>query len=412
MICPICLNKSTDRDDLEIHVKKHGYDDIQTDILLAYNANHKSLIENVQIPDLSICLRDDRYKTINSYFNTIYSFMLPSEFEYDSLLVKKSYHDILALYKDILCARLFDLKLLIDSEPKKSISIYKFEFTSLYELLDDLLLLKEEAKEIQHQKKFPFVRIDGSTFYFSWDNIEFENGKVVVHIPNTSKHYTFKNNFASVLYNIINDYFFKVKYKDKYFSIFFENEHQINRTKSSIYQLEELLKLEQINITDSLQKLEIMKNGLLKIEKTLPLNKYKIKKSEYKKFDKNEFIKAAISYCSENDNVFVIQENNNGKLEQNVMIEYIRRNYIHVLVENEELNRSAHLYIFEKNSIDHLQKLYGFYFSDKENKRMHILTNRDVLKEELNAVSRIRVLRHHNMVTYKENIQHYLYMLG
>lgn len=407
-ICPICLKKEQDLASLEKHLLQHGYDTLQVELILTYNKKYKSLIDHVSLPDLSMCLLDERYKNIKKYFDTIYSFLLPSLLEYKELNVNKTYSEMIELYKDILCSRLYSLKLIMDNEVDKILTMSRFEFTALYELLDDLLLLKGEAEELHNRQTLSSVRFEGKSIYFSWDNIEFQNRKVVVYISEKNKYYSFYLESSSVLWNLVKDYFFKAKYKDRYFSICFKNDQEIDKESSTVCRLEELLKLEQTNITESICKMQLRNDRQLKFENHHPLQKYKIKKDDYPRYAKNDFIKAAISYCSAEDNVFVIQENNNGKTEQNVMIEFVRKKYIHVLVENENTNRSAHLYIFDKTSTDHLERIYGYYFSDKENKRLHIRQNGDILKNQLNTASRIRVFNHKSMTKYKENLQHYL----
>jgi len=109
--CPICLFKESNKVSLENHIKLHGYDDLQVEIILEYDPKYKGLIENVKYPNLSISQKDVRSADLKKAYKSIYNFLLPTEFEYHQLKVKKSYVDLLLLYKDILSSKLYLLKL-------------------------------------------------------------------------------------------------------------------------------------------------------------------------------------------------------------------------------------------------------------------------------------------------------------
>lgn len=260
-------------------------------------------------------------------------------------------------------------------------------------------------------KEYPKARFKDGTVYFSWDNIEFQKGNIIVHIYETNKSYSFKNKFSQVLLNIVKDFFFKIRFPEKLFSINFENSERINLKHSSIYKLEEILKVEQKNISDSLIKYEIRKNREQSKDEIIHLPKIQLKPTDFKK-EKNIYIKLAVDSCSTSDNIYSIKENNNGKTEHSLVFEFNRKNHTYVLVENENINRSALLFTFNKKSKDHIEKIYGFFFSEKENKRLLMRKEKDVLKNEFDMALKIRVLNHNNYLKYKEHLMHYLYRLG
>lgn len=412
MICPICLHKEQDKTNLENHIKLHGYDDLQVDILLEYEPKYKGLIDNVNYPDLSFSQNDERCSDLKRAYKSIYNFLIPSEFEHHKLKVKKSYFELLLLYKDILSSKLYLLKTTIDKEIHKKISLQKFSFLALSEQYEDLktIIKNIQAESTSEKVEFPRAKFKGGTVFFSWDNIEFENGKVIVHIYETKKHYSFKNEYSQTLLNIVKDFFFKVRFPDKIFTIHFDKIDLINHKSSTIHKLEEMLKVEQLNITQSIRKLEIRKEREI-LDQVLSSDKVLLKPSDFK-YEKNKFIKLAVQYCLPQDHIYSIKENNNGKEEHSLVIEYVRKNYTHVLVENENINRSAHLFTFNNDSQDHIEKIYGFFFSDKENKRLLMRQAKVELKQELNTALKIRVLNHNNYQKYKGHLEHYLYMLG
>jgi len=412
MICPICLHRESDQLSIENHVKLHGYDDLQLDVLLDYEPKYKGLIDNVNYPDLSYSENDERSADLKRAYKSIFNFLIPSEFEYHKLKVKKSYIELLSLYMDILSSKLYLLKTSIDQEVNKKISLQKFSFLALSDLYEELktIINNIQAESTSKNIEFPKAKFKGGTVFFSWDNIEFENGKVIVHIYETKKHYSFKNKYSQTLLNIVKDFFFKVRFPDKVFSIHFDEMDTINHKSSTIHKLEEMLKVEQLNISQSIRKLEIRKERA-KLYNTPTSIRVKLEASDFKN-EKNKFIKLAVKSCLTQDNIYSIKENNNGKEEHSLVIEFVRNNYTYVLVENENLNRSAHLFTFHKDSEDHIEKIYGFFFSDKENKRLLMRQAKEELKRELNTALKIRVLNHNNYQKYKDHLQHYLNMLG
>ncbi len=412
MICPICLHKESDRLSLENHVKLHGFDDLQVEVLLEYDPKYKGLIDSVKYPDLFVCEGDVRCTELKRAYKSIYSFLLPSEFEHHQLKIKKSYLELLLLYKDILSSKLYLLKSIIDKEVGKKISLQKFTFLALLDLYEELkiLIYKIQTDSKSSSIVYPSATFKDGTIFFSWDNIEFENGKVIVHIYETKRHYSFRNEYSQSLLNIVIDFFFKVRFPNKIFTIQFDNVDTINHKLSTIHKLEELLRVERLNISHSIRKLEIRKERA-KLDKALSIVKVQLKPSDFTN-EKNKFIRLAVKYCLPQDNIYSIRENNNGREEHSLVIEFVRKNYTHVLVENENLNRSAHLFTFNNDSEDHIEKIYGFFYSDKENKRLLMRQAKEEIKHELNTALKIRVLNHNNYQKYKEHLQHYLYMLG
>ena len=412
--CPICLYKESNKVSLENHIKLHGYDDLQVEILISYDSKFKGLIDNVNYPDLSTCKKDDRLEDMKNFNKLLFSFLLPSEFEYHQLKIKKSYIELLQLYIDILSSKLYSLKTTIDKEINKNISLEKFSFIALSELYQDqkLFLNSLITKEAEvNSSNFPKAKFKNGIIYFSWDNIEFQNGKVLVNIYETNKHYSFKNEYSQVLLNIVKELFFKIRYPEEIFTIHFDSSEKINSNHSTIFKLKDILKVEQKNISDFLINYEINKDEKQSNGNLIQIPKTQLKPTDFKK-EKNIYIKLAVNSCLSNDNIYSIKENNNGKTEHSLVFEFIRRNYIYVLVENENMNRSAHLFAFNKISKDHIEKIYGFFFSEKENKRLLMRQEKLVLKKELNTALKIRVLNHNNYEKYKNHLTHYLYMLG
>jgi hypothetical protein len=411
MICPLCLKKEADRLSLENHVKLHGYDDLQVEILLSYDSKFKNLIENANFPNYTSCIEDERAEVFIKFYKTLYAFLLPSEFEKNQLKIKKSYRELLALYKDILASKLWLLKEAINKGSNKEVSLDKFCLLALSDLYDDVKTLLNNMEEDSQSTNsaYPSAKFKDGTVYFSWDHIEFDNGKVIVHIYEINRHYSFKNEYSQTLLNIVKEFFFKERFRNMMFTIHFDERDVINHKSSTIHRLEEILKVEQLNISQSIRKLEIRRERVnLNSDYS---NKVQLKPSDFK-YEKNKFIKLAVQYCLPQDNIYSIKENNNGKEEHSLVIEFIRRNYVYVLVENENINRSAHLFTFKTNSENHIEKIYGFFFSNKENKRLLMRQAKEELKHELNTALKIRVLNHNNYQKYKENLQHYLYMLG
>lgn len=134
-ICPICLYNEHDKTSLEKHIKLHGYDDFQIEVLIDYEPKYKGLIDNVTCPDLSISQTDERYIYFNRAYKAVYNFLLPFEFGNHQLKVIKTCIDLLLLYNDILSSKLYLLKVVLDGEINRNISFQKFFF-----------LTKEEKK--------------------------------------------------------------------------------------------------------------------------------------------------------------------------------------------------------------------------------------------------------------------------
>src|SRR5690606_15758991 len=109
----------------------------------------------------------------------------------------------------------------------------------------------------------------------------------------------------------------------------------------------------------------------------------KVERAQFSK-NKHEYIQLAVRYCEGDDQVYSIKENYNGTEEGAVIIKYTRFSHIYLLVENENLKRSAHLYTFDKSAKDTVDKIYGFYSSNKENKRGLIKERRIDFKKEFN----------------------------
>ncbi|MEN5231881.1 hypothetical protein [Sphingobacterium faecium] len=115
---------------------------------------------------------------------------------------------------------------------------------------------------------------------------------------------------------------------------------------------------------------------------------------------------------SETDNVYSIKENNNGKEESVVLFEFQRKNHNYVLIENENINRSAHLFRFEKHVSNYVAKLVGFYFSETANKRLLIKDKQIDFKSKVLEASETKVLYHSDLKTYKDHLEHSLYILN
>lgn len=412
--CPICLDKNTS-DTIKGHLITHGFDDIQTNILLNYDKKLKGLIDNinVRIPDFD--KKDQRFILYRLYLISKYKFCTPSSFEYDQLKVGKSIPELVGIYIDIIGCQVYLLNDKIHNGDAQSLGQI-FELSVLFEIYNDiksyLNRLNKSKSEVEVGLEIEsFVPYGGvKTIIFSWEHIEFGHKKINVHLSQRPNPIILSIPSSQVLLNPLKEVFFIKRYADKKFNIYFSDAYQIDKNKSSFQQLEDILIAEFENIDHLLKKLEIQdRKKSERISEILVTNK--INKKELNN-GKHKYITAAGTFLNEGDNVYSIKENNNGKEESVILFEFSRKNHNYVLIENENINRSAHLFRFEKHVSNYVAKLVGFYFSETANKRLLIKDKQVDFKSKILEASETKVLYHSDIKTYKNHLEHSLYILN
>jgi len=409
--CPICLKKKP-RESLLIHLSQHGYDNMQASVLINYNNAYKGLIDHFDLKLPEVDQLDERFLLYNKFLQATYRFFRPLPSEYEKLNIKKSISELINIYREILGCKIYGIKLRLESSKEVTTDIDKYEilvlaniYESLHDYLNELGLVSFKAQGL-----YPKAIEIGNGYLVNWDHIEFLEGKITVTINEIPINLIFLIPSSQRLLNYIKENYFKIRFKNEQFSIAFINERKVDLRQSTILRVEELIKANSKSIA------EILKKAGLKTKTSNDKTDQYIKtiladKSEFAK-GKHEYIKLAVGYCCGDDKVYSIKENYNGREEGAIIIEYKRSNHIYILVENENLNRSAHLFSFDKNSTGNVEKVCGFYLSDKENKRGIIKERGIDFKKELDTVFNIKTLYHSDFKKYKDHLLEYLYKIG
>lgn len=411
--CPICLEKNTS-DTIKAHFFTHGFDDIQANILLNYDKKLKGLIDNINVRIPSFDKNDQRFILYRLYLISKYKFCTPSSTEYYQLNVGKSISELVGIYIDIVGCQVYLLNDKIQNGNVQSVE-YAFELSVLFEIYNDI---KSYLNRINENQSEPEVRLDignvvsygVKNIIFSWEHVEFGDRKININLSHRPNPIILNIPSSQVLLNPLKEVFFMKRYADKKFNIYFSDAYEIDNKKSSFHQLEDILIAEYENIDHLLKKIEIQdRKKSERINEILVNNK--INKQELNN-GKHKYIIVAGNFLSEGDNVYSIKENNNGKEESVILFEFPRINHNYVLIENENINRSAHLFRFEKHVSNYVAKLAGFYFSETANKRLLIKDKQVDLKSKIIEASETKVLYHSDLKTYKDHLEHSLYILN
>ena len=407
--CPLCLRKGS-YEDLLIHLSQHGYDSVQASVLLSYNKTYKGLIDNIKLAIPEIDHLDERYILYRRYLEEVYRFLKPLISEYEKLNVNKNIIALIGIYRDIIGCKIYALRTRLESS-RHVTEIDKYEMVVLHEIYGELLNYQRElAEEDEDSVLYPPAIKKGTNYYISWDHVDFQEGKVAVTIHELQRKYIFSIPSSQPLLNHIKDEYFKVQFEGQQFVVSFTNNRKEDFARSSVLDIEGLLKANSRSIEDMFKKVELSSN--IKALRSSPTIIERSKdKTEFVR-DKHEYIKLAVQYCGELDKVYSIRENYNGRNEGAVIIKYQRFNHVYLLVENENLNRSAHLYAFERDSTDDVEKIYGFYLSDRENKRGLIKGRKIDFKKELNTAFNVKTLYHSDFKRYRDHLLEYLYKIG
>src|SRR5690606_16675135 len=155
-----------------------------------------------------------------------------------------------------------------------------------------------------------------------------------------------------------------IKFTDYQIQILAEN----GRTKIEYVNgvpIQELLTLHKSEIS-----IEIIRNNFRNTTFSSKNSHFQI--SALKRVKKNQFIQYLISCLTEKDEVYPIEELNNGKLEYSLIFIY-HRSQSTIIIENENENRSAYILQLVNYDSTIIEKLHYFFSSNTANKRRYLM---------------------------------------
>jgi hypothetical protein len=223
-----------------------------------------------------------------------------------------------------------------------------------------------------------------------WKNMEFLDGFIYINYEENRKFKLLVPS-STVLLNYLKDTYFSVKYP--------EYDVQVNTKLGKVKieyingdPIEEILSLNKSEI-----QIEIFKNTNA-ISASSNLNGGQ-KSDILDKLKKNQFIQHLISLLNKNDEVYPLEELNNGKIEYSLIFVFHRSNNSVIILENENPNRSAHILISPIYSKEILEKINYFFSSSIPNKRRYLMLNYQKFISELDDTMEFKRIKH---VTLKE----------
>ncbi|MFB5946721.1 hypothetical protein [Albibacterium profundi] len=409
LYCPVCL-KGGSYENLLIHLYHHGYDDIQANILLNYDKTYKGLIDHFDLKLPEVDQRDERFIFYSKFLCEMYDFFRPLPSEHANLRVEKDIIELVKVYREVLGCKIFKIKEKLKGSGYVT-DIDKYEFIVLSEIYKEVVDYQEQLSQPPSGSVlYPRAIKRGSEYLVSWDHIEFKEKKVTVSVHEVDRKSIIDVSSSQELLNYIKEDYFKVRFKGEYFRLNFTDNRKRDLSESTVSDIEDLLRANSKDISKMLKNIRFKGKPLHGTGEIKPT----VVDRGDSRFIKNkhEYIQLAVSYCRGNDKVYSIKEHYNGREEGAIIIEYKRSNHTYLLVENENKDRSAHLFAFDKKSMNNVEQVCAYYTSDKENKRGLIKGRLIDFKKDFNTSFDVKTLYHSDIEKYKDYLLEYLNIIG